>query len=355
MSGRWLIAVASRLLRDETFRLTVAPAIADLQHERTTRTLLRRARDHGVIWLTIVRALFGDLRHTAVALIAEDAARAVWPRLLAAYALIFVVGALSRLNHGIRIHTPDMAPGEFNRLPLPAFGDGLEPYLAGLLVSMALTAAAYTMVPAVFMLRRRRVHVSALVVAVLTLAFMTYGVARVTRPTQQQSSDYATAAILRGTGLYPAHETLAAIVRDDVRPRRDAEMRRRAAARTEERRDIAAAVRAHARWAEVSRGLGVLAYALVGAAIARGRNFGVLARFAGIMAATAALSPVLPYLSLLIWPVFPATLGPAERDLRESQLAFVLLPLVTMAFLWLPRFTRSAAATPLPQGGDNCG
>ena len=78
-------------------------------------------------------------------------------------------------------------------------------------------------------------------------------------------------------------------------------------------------------------------YALIGAAIARGSGIGVLSRLAGIMATRFALGFLLPYLSVMLWPVYPAALRPFERSLLVSQLAFVVLPLVACLFLVTPR------------------
>jgi hypothetical protein len=79
-------------------------------------------------------------------------------------------------------------------------------------------------------------------------------------------------------------------------------------------------------------------YAGVGAAIARGTGIGVLVRFAGIIGTRFALGFALPYLSLLIWPLYPypASVRAFERPLLESQLAFALPPLIACVFLAIP-------------------
>jgi hypothetical protein len=334
--GTSLAALARRLLRDETFRLMVAPAIADLQIEHRSRHLLALARDYAVISWVLARAIGRDLLRDAASLGAPNL-REVWPRVLGLYLLIFLVRAFSRIDRGLRLHTPDMAPGEFTTLPLPAAGDGLEPYLAGLLATLALACVGYAAVPAVFMLRRRHVNVRALVLGVLSLAVVSYGAARLVRPAVQQSSDYAAAAIMRGSGLYPADEPLAVIIREEVLPRRETPTQRALATLANGGHDPETATLASRRWTELSLGLGVVVYALIGAAIARGSGIGVLSRLAGIMATRFALGFLLPYLSVMLWPVYPAALRPFERSLLESQLAFVLLPLVACLFLVIPR------------------
>ncbi len=344
MTGSWLATVAMALLRDETFRLMVAPAIADLQLEDRSRGLPSLARDYAVICWLVVRAMGGDLRRDAALLVAPNLVREVWPRLLGLYALVFLVLVLSRIDEGIRLRTPDMAPGQFTTLPLPAAGDGLGPYLAGLLAGVALACVGYVTVPAVFMLRRRHVNVRALVLGILGLAILSYSAARLARPVMQQSSDYATAAIIRGSGLYPPDEPLAAIIRDEVRPRRETPASRGLVTLAHGGRDPEAASLALRRWTELRSGLGVMVYALVGAAISRGLGIGVLARLAGIAGTSVALAFLLPYLNLIIWPVYPPALTPMERPLMESRLAFALLPLIACLFLAIPRRqTRRAA------------
>lgn len=53
MVASWLAAFASRLLREDTFQLMVAPAIAGLQFERPVEGRLRRAASCLTVWWVI--------------------------------------------------------------------------------------------------------------------------------------------------------------------------------------------------------------------------------------------------------------------------------------------------------------
>ena len=204
---------------------------------------------------------------------------------------------------------------------------------------MAAISLAYATVPAVFMFRRRQVRGRAIVIGVLGLALLAYSTARLTRPVRAASSDYATAAIMRGTGLYPANEPLAAIIEQEIQPRRE-----RPALDSPAGRDLEARVQASRHWTELSFGLSVMVYGLVGAAMARGAGAWVLLRFAGIIGTRFVVGFALPYLSLLIWPLYPypASVRAFDRPLLKSQLAFAILPLIACLFLAIPGRRRTA-------------
>jgi hypothetical protein len=323
MRGTWLAAVASRVLRDETYHLTAAPAIADLQFERSTRW-----RDYLAIWGVIGRSAIGDVWTDLRDVFGPRASHGVWRQLLGLYVLFFVVRAFSRVSEGIRFMTPDMPRGTFRKLALPPVGDGLEPYLAGLLLSAALTCVAYAALPAVFMLIRRHTPARAIVLAVLCIGSLTYGTARLSRSIAEQSSFYSEAVVIRGAGARDAATPLAQVVAEDVIPRRQAppppphpDMHRKS--RT---------------WTEISNALNVLVYALIGAALAQGRSIGVLGRFVGIMAMSAVLGYAVPFIGMLLWPIGT----PQPPPVTEQILDFLILPILACVFLAMPAHTNTA-------------
>ena len=61
LTGSWLTAAAARLLRDETHRMIITPAIADLQIEEADGHLAR-ARGYLAVWRVLAVALLIDLR-----------------------------------------------------------------------------------------------------------------------------------------------------------------------------------------------------------------------------------------------------------------------------------------------------
>jgi hypothetical protein len=61
MTGSWLAAAAARFLRDETHRMIVAPAIADLQIEEADGHLAR-ARGYLAVWRVLAVGLLIDMR-----------------------------------------------------------------------------------------------------------------------------------------------------------------------------------------------------------------------------------------------------------------------------------------------------
>jgi len=63
VTGVWLTAVARYLTREESYRLTVSPAIADLQFEAGTRHGLRRWIRYVGVWRAIGGAVYADTRH----------------------------------------------------------------------------------------------------------------------------------------------------------------------------------------------------------------------------------------------------------------------------------------------------
>jgi hypothetical protein len=77
VTGTWLAAAARRLLRDETFRMVMEPAIADLQIEEPDGHL---ARVHGylAVWRVLAAALLIDIRADVGLLWTKSAMRNAW-------------------------------------------------------------------------------------------------------------------------------------------------------------------------------------------------------------------------------------------------------------------------------------
>lgn len=110
MTGRWAAVIGARLLREETYRLMAAPAIADMQFEPSARW-----RHYAAVWWVIGQAVLHDLQLDLSAVLGPAAPRGVWPQILGLYVLFFVVRAISRVREGIRLFTPDMPTGTFRR------------------------------------------------------------------------------------------------------------------------------------------------------------------------------------------------------------------------------------------------
>jgi hypothetical protein len=312
MRGAWLTAIARRLLTEHSFTRIAAPAIADVQFEQRARVI-----DRVRVIATIGRALWMDVCGD-VRTLTTPTVRGVAFRVLALYALLFLTSSLMRIVNGIRLRTPDMEPGAFRTVPLPSWGDGLEQILAGLLVAGALTAVAYVTLPAVFMLLRHRVPWRAVVFVVIALALVNYAGARIASPIREREDLFKSATIRRDVDYNGVAGPLATIVRDNVLPGREAYARHH--------RDI---FREQRDWAEIASALQVLVFGLIGVTLARARGVRVVGLFVGIMAARALLAFALPWIDLILWPI-----GSGRPPVVLQQLpAFLLLPLVTLAFL----------------------
>jgi hypothetical protein len=91
MRGDWIAAVAARLLRDETFAQTVAPAVADLQFETRFSGPATLARGYLGVARAVALAGLADLRGDLATSFADDTVRQVWLRALAVYAVFAVI------------------------------------------------------------------------------------------------------------------------------------------------------------------------------------------------------------------------------------------------------------------------
>src|SRR5688500_4398640 len=77
MTGRWTAAIARRVLREETYRLAMEPAIADAAFEGAAAERLAGHHRLALI-LTLILAALHDLRQDVRAAYAGDALRTVW-------------------------------------------------------------------------------------------------------------------------------------------------------------------------------------------------------------------------------------------------------------------------------------
>jgi hypothetical protein len=77
MTGRWTAAIARRVLREETYRLTMEPAMADAGFECTAARRLG-TRHRLALILTLILAALHDIRQDVRATYCGDALRTVW-------------------------------------------------------------------------------------------------------------------------------------------------------------------------------------------------------------------------------------------------------------------------------------
>ena len=112
----------------------------------------------------------------------------------------------------------------------------------------------------------------------------------------QQTSDYATAAIMRGSGWYPSTNRGSNHPRD-VFPRREMSARRAQAAPRQRRTHGEAWIGSYRHRVELSIRSRVMSTPWSRSAIARGAGLGALFRLAGIIGITFTLRSLVPYLT----------------------------------------------------------
>lgn len=123
MPGSRLAAFFGRVVRAESFRLIVAPAIVDLQFECPTASRMRHARNHIGVWRAFVGALFSDFAWNAHTWLTDNVRRtplhshlsATWPALLlASYiacSLVFIADistGAQKLSRSALIHNASL-------------------------------------------------------------------------------------------------------------------------------------------------------------------------------------------------------------------------------------------------------
>jgi len=119
MPGSRLAEFFGRVVRAESFRLIVVPAIADLQFECSTASRMRHARNHIGVWRAFVGALFSDFAWNAHTWLTDNVRRtplhshlsATWPALLLASYIacspVFIADistGAQKLSRGALIH-----------------------------------------------------------------------------------------------------------------------------------------------------------------------------------------------------------------------------------------------------------
>jgi hypothetical protein len=264
--------------------------------------------------LVILRALLHDIRLDVATVFGSTARANVWPKTLAMFALLFVVMLVISVTGGIRLFSPD---GAVWRIPWPPLGDGLEPILFGIVVSVGLSAAGYATLGLTFALRRREAPIRAVVIGALFISALAFAAARASRPIAITADLYRSAAVARaGVGVAPSRP-LSGIVADDIRWRRAA-----LTAGSESWQRFAV-------WKERQIALNVLVCALLGVALARGRGVGILIRAVGILGTADLLRDAMPWLSVVFW----TPNSPRPSVTLEQLPAFLILPLLTVAVL----------------------
>jgi hypothetical protein len=179
MAGQWIIAVASRLIREETFEMMVAPAIADLQHEGEAA----RLRNYVAVAGVLVHAALNDFRVDVGAAFSRDVMRAAWKP-----ASLWYLGFIVLLPFGAILDARGVT-----RLGT----DGTAFVLGSSFVLIAVVAISWAMAPAVFFMARahrsRRVILASTVVIAVATTMLATGI----RPVRNTIDGYRRAAIWR--------------------------------------------------------------------------------------------------------------------------------------------------------------
>jgi hypothetical protein len=335
VTGRWAAVIAARLLREETYRLMAAPAIADLQFEKPRRGGLRWATSRLTVWSVIARAAVDDLRGDLALAFGRPALRAAWAPAVSCYIVLVVVLVWRSLARGIRVHYPHDAPGTYTRLPLPSAGDGLEPYVAGVLVGICLACVSYAMAVAVFRFRRRGSSRAALAAALL-IAVAAVTAARLSRPIANARDLYGAAIATRGLTDPKGAQPLADVIASEIIPQRSR-------VRVQGGRKVTMSQELAERRAvfEIAAGVNVLAFALVGFTLAGIRGWRLAVRGACMTAAWVLLTWALPIIHLILWPY---GYGSPQPTMAVASLpAFFVVPLIACVSLAIRPYTKRAA------------
>jgi len=337
VTGSWMTRVAARLLREETFRLMVSPAIADLQFERPRRGRLRWATSWLTVWSVTARATVHDLRGDLAIAFGRPALRAAWAPALVCYVVLVVVLVWRTLARGLRVQNLH-DPGTHTRLPLPPAGDGLEPYVAGVVIGICLACLSYATAVAVFRFRRRGTSRAALA-ATLLVAITAVTAARVSRPIADARDLYGAAMAMRGLTDPKGAQPLADVIASEIVPQR-LQMIVRGGRKTTISQQVAGlrAVR------ELATGINVLAFALVGFSLAGSRGWRLAVRGACMTAAWLLLNRALPWVNLILWPYGYG--NPQPSFAVASLPALFVVPVIACVSLAIRPYSRRAACAP---------
>lgn len=178
MMTRWMTRIARLILRADTYRSVMEPAIADAQYESANAGRFAAARQ--ALWLTatLILATLDDLQLDVHAVCNRDARRTVWMP-----ALRWSLGAMLAM----------LAIGAF------VMPDGDRPeVLLEYTFQMGLAAIAWTMVPAAFRLVRQGTAAwRPIAAAALIVAFVAWAAAFSLRPIRDRMDRAAQAAMLQ--------------------------------------------------------------------------------------------------------------------------------------------------------------
>ncbi len=289
MTGRLVVAIARRLLREETYRLTMEPAIADLQHEAHTASGVRLVRSYAGVVRALILASGRDIGSDLREALDLESARGVWAPAAAwaaGLSLIVLIGASIDADARYR-----------------------QELLATLLASVAVSFAPFLMAPAAFALSRRGTgRRRSLAAVVLVMTAVSWTAAFGMRPTRERLE-----LTLEAARWHVAAEDGAGMAQRLIAGQSPAETARM----------LDGPVRARERaargfWNDFRLGLDVPLMALIGVALARSRGWMVPVRFALMAGAWMLLTMTM--LSLGIGRNLP----PAHQGWRDLALVVIV-------------------------------
>lgn len=250
MTGDWLAAVARRLTREESYLLTVSPAIADLQFEAGTRNGLGRWMRYIGVWRAIGGTVYADTRHGLGLAFGPDA-RTAWRMAGVVYAVLLTLNIYFVLPSGFGLDVLGL--------------DGYAAVLAWRLPGAMASCLPFILVPLAIALVRRvdRATRPILLTAALIALVVVIGSLTLVVPATRTAEQYFQAAVWRGrmeTAEPP--RSLEAVRRDLTVPlARPDQLQARRDRNRYLRHDIAA------------RGTSTFAFALIGLGLARLRGW----------------------------------------------------------------------------------
>lgn len=291
MTGRWIEAIARRLLRPDTCAAIAVPAIADMQFEARSQSGTSLVRSYAGVVRALARAVVHDLFADVACAFRRESFRSAWLPAIAAYAGLVGLFCYQALGRGVVVHHV----GRTERLPLPSADDGLWPYAAGVVVGIGLLCAGYAAAVLVFRLcrshNRRTAAVAALILTAVTLC-----AARLARPIVETRDIYWSAIAMR-SHADPQSQPLSEMIAKHVIPQLALRISFGG------RDTTVAAEQAQLRMLrEAQLTVNVLAFALVGFTLAGVRGRTLLARAMCLVAVWVILDRSLPIFHMIVWP-----------------------------------------------------
>lgn len=249
--------------------------------------------------------------------------------------MIVAVQSWRTLARGLVVHYPYDPTGTYTRLPLPPAGDGLEPYVTGVLVGISLGCLAYAMAVVVFRLRRNG-STRAAIAAALLVAIAAATAARLSRPIAEARDLYAAAIATRGLLDLRVARPLADGIASEIIPQRSRAI-------LPDGRGLTIAQQLAGRRAvfEIAVGINVLAFALVGFTLAGSRGWRLAVRGACMTAAWVLSTRALPIIHIILWPY---GYGSPQPTMAVASLpAFFVVPLIACVSLAIRPCAKRAA------------